>query len=197
MASLIWRALAPAVSSAVPASGSRASMQLLAQASLQGTARAEGDRTWESIRQASSVASSLRTKAFAAAGFNGSCTCLCPPSQGFGKCFEGTSTHEIPPGGACPASLLASVPLASAYCPRVAQPVQCLPEQVGESVCPKPAWVTGPSLSKCSMVPGATQLATASCEYAPGAGSGSAGIGEWEYCSWQPAPCIYSPFFPP
>jgi CubicO group peptidase (beta-lactamase class C family) len=196
--SLVWNALAPAILAATP--GKPLSARPVRAASFQGVARPQGDRTRHSMR-ADAEAHALRLRALSEGAASdtahalklGSCTCTCPPSQGFGKCFERRTASLPPSDGTCPSDVLAGLPPASDFCPVVVQNVQCSPADIGKSVCAFAAKAAetgeGPSHSNCTMVPGAKHLATANCPIPVGQ--------HWDSCSWQAFPCVYSPYFPP
>jgi hypothetical protein len=190
--SLIWNALAPAIHAASAAKPPP--MRPVQAASLQGVARPQGDRTRQSIREeAEAHAERLRALPVGVASDAlklGSCSCTCPPSQGFGRCFERRTASAPPSDGSCPVDVLDSLPPASDYCPVVVQNVQCSPADVGQPVCAFAAVGEGPSNSNCTMVPGAKHLATANCPIPVGQ--------SWDSCWWEAsAPCAYSPYFPP
>ena len=82
----------------------------LPRAGVVGTPRPGGDRTRESIRaeKAAHEAAAAALESSGEAGpFGASCTCVCPPEQGFGQCFnipQATARKHpfVREGGACP-----------------------------------------------------------------------------------------------
>ena len=126
-------------------------------------------------------------------GSRGSCVCFCPPDQGFGKCFDrATKATSMPTDGSCPDDVLSSLPLARDFCPTVVQNLQCMPHEVGSEMCGADGGqgdqASTEYQTKCAMVPGMKQLATANCPIA---------ITAWDSCWWQASPCAFSPYFPP
>ena len=203
--SLIMKALEPAIMAANPKRAVR--QHPVREASLQGTPRAAGDRTWQTIRadkiayetlqqekaQAVSAASPSRGGA-SEAEITGSCVCQCPPDEGFGKCFNVKASALFPPreGGPCPKEVQAKFPSPSDFCPGIGLPSQCPPNSEGSLACP-PGHEG--SLNKCTLVNGTKNLVTASCYFGPG-DSWSGGFGEGG-CTWSSTPCSYSPYYPP
>jgi hypothetical protein len=128
----------------------------------------------------------------------GSCSCLCPPGMGFGSCFN-------LPDGATPEKDCSSVmQYGNAVCPAHGQPRQChtpaLPEDTNCTAV-RLGWganTVGCTLTEaCKVLPGAgtrrmppenTNFRFATCTCQPQV---------FQSCSWSPAQCIYSPFFPP
>lgn len=136
---------------------------------------------------------------------NGSCTCTCPPGQGFGVCFDGipnaSLSHRNALGGAGkPAPQCAHfISSAPKYCPAVGVPRQCDPKGPdGGSHCP--------SVSLYGIPPGNCSRVLHGC----GPSSSDRDVSDQSFnfevcecvpakfsCSWAPQPCSYSPYFPP
>ena len=124
--SLVWRALAKAFKVKPTAEEVRKAMQTEAvEAPFKGTPRAAGDRTRASVREEKQLheRKAAAAKEQGAAAFAGSCTCTCPPGEGFGKCFNiPKSDVLLPPteGGACPHKVTNALPPAYDWCPAIA-----------------------------------------------------------------------------
>lgn len=197
--SLIWKALAPVFDKGLTTDEKAAWTQKQAGGSFTaspapelGTSnRAGGDITRASLETMAQEHTDIRS-AGAADDFAGSCTCQCPPGQGFGKCFDVPKADVgiVPPkeGGICPFKVSRKLPKAYDWCPAIGYPVQCTLSQIGSNVCDADQVM----VQKCQLVPGSTQLASAGCrdhEQGP--------WGTYPGCHWSKTPCSYNPFFPP
>ena len=115
--SLIWRVMEEALglgpkgkSGSKKGGRPRAPQAELPRAGKVGTAAPGGDRTRESIRAAKEEhernAAALKARGETEAA-GACCTCVCPPEQGFGQCFnipQATARKHpfVREGGACP-----------------------------------------------------------------------------------------------
>eukprot|EP00040_Diaphanoeca_grandis_P039718 m.259895 g.259895 ORF g.259895 m.259895 type:complete len:615 (+) comp38863_c0_seq1:70-1914(+) len=183
--SLIWKALAPVFDNATTPSSEDISTPS-AKAQLVGTSnRVGGDRTRESLMALTTARPSTTTNDT----FVGSCTCTCPPGEGFGKCFNVPKADVVTPpanGDSCPTSVEAKLPNAYDWCPAVGYPSQCMPWQVGQNTCGTEYVMVTP----CAFVGDSKTLATAGCRRLIPQAWG-------DHCVWSTVACQPTPFFPP
>jgi CubicO group peptidase (beta-lactamase class C family) len=148
--------------------------------------------------QAEQAAHDAAAAALAASGEAGPigacCTCVCPPSQGFGQGFGVPSAiaakHPlIKEGGSCPRAVTELFPDATSLCPYIGYVQQCLHTEVGQQTCDYSSGGGGGAGDlMCAMVPGSKELATSGC-YMPLSD-------EWEECVWTKGACPYTPYYP-
>jgi len=200
--SLIWNAIQPALlgQGFTPEMELEYSMHPVApkEASYLGTPRAQGDRTKSSLAAEAEQYRKLAANPAPAGApeVAGSCTCTCPPGEGFGKCFNVPAAEmkedpaTLKDGDSCSALVMLKLPPAYDWCPAVGYPTQCQPSEVGTNVC-------GDSkvhVSDCAFVGDSKTFATAGCrDTIPK--SWSSGWGS--SCQWSTSECTYNPFFPP
>ena len=129
----------------------------------------------------------------------GSCTCDCPYSLGFGRCFDVLSS-DIPPG-VDPEMSCSKLPRNSSVFAKISNPARWCPLLGISSACDptKPTNVSEVCkyggmcdlLSECGSVAGfPPDFAVATCQCP---------FFAWEHmeCEWSPQPCVYSPYYPP
>ena len=124
--------------------------------------------------------------------FAGSCTCLCAPGMGYGRCFN----MKVGPKPATAASCNkipgfttnASSPYfkQAEYCAAAGTPKQCkYPQDKDVDMCPG---ANNRQVRACAPVAGQPNLATAGCSVQPKT---------FGNCKWSPTTCVYTPFIPP
>lgn len=151
----------------------------------------------------------------------GSCTCACPPGQGFGACFNidqasaplpPTPRPPPPPGGRwhrtpgpcerLPPNSSVAIALATSaatYCPDVGVAAQCKwPEEAGRDLC-YADWANNHShgLETTTLLTPCHQIAGLPPAFSVATCSRRFHAFRESQCDWSPSPCKYSPYYPP